>query len=112
VTAPIPTSEAEQSRAALAAIVTLSESMLRTAREQDWFAVVEHEARRRELLAAVCGAAHAFDRDAYRATLIRLLELDREIVALGEIAQRETGAQLQLVHQGRRAQLAYHDTGA
>jgi hypothetical protein len=103
--------ESDSAQAALAAIVTLTELMLRTARDQDWLAVADQETRRRQLLAAVFAESQAFETQALKATIRRVLELDGEIVALGEASRHAIGGQLDRLQHGRRATLAYRDAG-
>ncbi len=99
--------ESGASQAALAAILTLSEQMLQTARAEDWFGVADQEARRRQLLAAVFAAPQAFDAVALKAMIRQVLELDRDIMMLVEAGRRALGGELELLQQGQRASAAY-----
>ncbi len=102
---PLPAANA--SPAALAAIVALTELMLKTAREGDWLALLEQETRRRPLLADVFAAPQAFPPHEVNAMITEVLRLDREIAALGEAGRRDLAAQLQALQYGQRAQRAY-----
>ena len=101
--------ESGASHAALAAILTLSAQMLRTAREEDWFGLADQEARRRQLLAAVLGAPDVFDAVALRAMIRKVLDFDRDIMALVEAGRRTLGGQLELLQHGQRATTAYQN---
>jgi hypothetical protein len=102
--------DANASPAALAAIVALTELMLKTAREGDWLALLEQETRRRPLLADVFAAPQAFLPHAVNAMITEVLRLDREIAALGEAGRRDIAAQLHALTHGQRAQRAYGQT--
>lgn len=99
--------EGSASQAALAAIVTLTEQMLQTARAEDWFGVADQEARRRQLLATVFAAPQAFDAAALKAMIRQVLEFDRDILMLVEAGRRAVSGELELLQQGQRATAAY-----
>lgn len=99
--------EGSASQAALAAILTLTEQMLQSARAEDWFGVADQEMRRRQLLAEVFAAPEAFDAIALKAMIRQVLEFDRDIMMLVEAGRRALGGELELLRQGQRATVAY-----
>lgn len=92
-------------------ILALSATMLDCAREQDWIGVANLEVTRDALLKAVFEGMERPSPEALTAVAQRVLESDRELIALGERARGEFAAALGQVRQGRRVQAAYSESG-
>lgn len=88
-------------------IHALSEALRVAAADGQWEHAVEIEAARRPLIEALFPAPPEVSRERLAAALTRLLEDDRELIALGERAQGELADGLAGLARGRQAVNAY-----
>ena len=91
--------------------LALSTAMLESARAQDWIAVANLEVARSALLRQALEAADRPPAEVLAVVLPKILECDRELLALGEAARTDVSAKLLEFRQGRRAHAAYSDSG-
>jgi hypothetical protein len=91
--------------------------MLSSARSQDWDAVGEMELRRRELFDRVLASPGdgkprgAGDTKRLAAVIQEVLELDREMIRLGEEGRKELMGKMAAIQEGKRARNAYENPG-
>jgi len=92
------------------AIVDASQQMQTLASEQRWDEVILLETQRRSELEKFFSQPVTADEVTYVAEGIqKILTLDQEIMARGNEARADAGKHLSAVHQGRRAEAAYHE---
>jgi hypothetical protein len=88
-------------------IHALSEALRAAAADGQWERAVDIEATRRPLIEALFPVPPEVSRERLAAALARLLESDRELIALGERAQGEIADGLTGLARGRQAVNAY-----
>jgi len=89
-------------------MVALSRTMLEKAREQSWDDVFELEQRRRELMQLFFAKPVAVeDAQTVSTGIQEIMDIDRDLMALGGAARDELAQTLQKMDQGKKAVKAY-----
>ena len=89
-------------------VMALSETMLEAAQEQDWDRLNTLTAQRQPLLEQVfADARRRMSPDALQRCILRLLEIDKRIIQLGQQSQRQMLEKLSDFGRGRKAKQAY-----
>ncbi len=101
--AAVPSQDAQK-------LLELTQAMLAAAERRDWNRLAELEAERSRLVAACFGPPRANrDSAAMVGCIRRMLELDREVIAIAENGLRDIAGEIASLERGRRAHRAYGD---
>jgi Flagellar protein FliT len=92
-------------------VLSLCEAMLASAREQDWVTVANLEATRGVLLNNVLADQPQPLPEWLARSYSRILDCDRELMKLGEVAHVELAGKILQFRHSQRAQAAYSDAG-
>lgn len=89
-------------------LLVLTQAMLAAAEQRDWDRLAELEAERSRLVAACFDPSHSsVDANAMVGCIRRMLDLDRQVIAIAEDGLRDIADELAGIERGRRARRAY-----
>jgi hypothetical protein len=89
----------------------MSRQLLNCARNSDWKAAVELQARRDGLIRGFfSNPVGASEADSVREGILEILAMDKEVMKLTREGRAKVGAKIYQLHCGRKAQKVYADT--